>query len=288
MEHEVLVSATTVEDALETALEQLQAPREDVDFEILEEPAKKLFGGTTQARLRVWLVGEALENEDDEASEDEDALEGDPVDKDDDESGADTGDEDANNAGGAGGATDDADDDESGEETVDADDDRNYSDNTRELTEEELDTIADTAIETIRELLTFFGIENAEIDEYEGEEGELILDIVGDNLAMLIGRHGKNLDSLQFIVSSIVTKKTGLRYPVVIDIEGYKHRRKQKLISIAKASAARVIRQKREVHLRPMTPYERRIVHITLRGDRRVVTSSEGVEPNRSIVIRLA
>ena len=288
MKHEVLVSAATVEDALETALEQLQAPREDVDFEILVEPAKKLCGGTTQARLRVWLVGEARENEDDEASEDEDALEGDHVDKDDDESGADTGDEDANNAGGAGGATDDADDDESGEETVDADDDRNYSDNTRELTEEELDTIADTAIETIRELLTFFGIENAEIDEYEGEEGELILDIVGDNLAMLIGRHGKNLDSLQFIVSSIVTKKTGLRYPVVIDIEGYKHRRKQKLISIAKASAARVIRQKREVHLRPMTPYERRIVHITLRGDRRVVTSSEGVEPNRSIVIRLA
>jgi spoIIIJ-associated protein len=265
MKREVLVSAATVEDALETALEQLQASRGDVDFEILEEPVKKLFGGTTNTKLRVWLTDEAPEDEVDSAGEDlgDEVVDG-------------VADEDT-----------DTDISDEGEETaVDTGDDRNYNNATSELTEEELDLIADTAIETIRGLLVFFDIENAEIDEYEGEEGELILDIVGDNLAVLIGRHGKNLDSLQFLVSSIVTKKTGLRYPVVIDIEGYKHRRKQKLISIAKASAARVIRQKREVRLRPMTPYERRIVHITLRGDRRVVTSSEGVEPSRSIVIR--
>jgi spoIIIJ-associated protein len=159
--------------------------------------------------------------------------------------------------------------------------------NTKEqtLSEEELDQIADTAIEAIRKLLAYFDAEDAVIDEYEGDDGELILDIIGENLAILIGRHGKTLEAFQFVISSIVTKNIGYRYPVVVDIEGYKNRRKQKLQELAKSSAARAIRQKREVRLRPMTPYERRIIHITLRSDRRVVTRSEGDEPNRLIVI---
>jgi len=159
--------------------------------------------------------------------------------------------------------------------------------NTKEqtLSEEELDQIADTAIEAIRKLLAYFDAEDAVIDEYEGDDGELILDIIGENLAILIGRHGKTLEAFQFVISSIVTKNVGYRYPVVVDIEGYKNRRKQKLQELAKSSAARAIRQKREVRLRPMTPYERRIIHITLRNDRRVATRSEGDEPNRLIVI---
>ncbi len=146
--------------------------------------------------------------------------------------------------------------------------------------------MADTTIEALRSVLGYFGADEAEIDEYEGEDGELILDIVGDNLAVLIGRHGKTLDSLQFLVSAMVSKKLGFRYPVVIDIEGYKQRRKQKIVSVAKSSAARAIRQKHEVSLRPMNPYERRIIHIALREDRRVMTSSEGIEPNRYVVIK--
>ncbi|MCL1846481.1 MAG: KH domain-containing protein [Coriobacteriia bacterium] len=165
---------------------------------------------------------------------------------------------------------------------------KNYNEALKQLTEEELDEIADSAIETIRFFLECFGAQDAEIDEYEGEEGELILDIVGENLAVLIGRHGRTLEAMQFLVSSIVSKKTGFRHPVVVDVKGYRHRRKQKIIGIAKASAARAIRQKHEVRLRPMTPYERRIVHIALREDKRVITESEGTEPNRYIVIQLA
>lgn len=156
----------------------------------------------------------------------------------------------------------------------------------RELTEEELDQVADTTIEALRSILGYFGAENVEIDEYEGEDGELILDIVGDNLALLIGRHGKTLDSLQLLIAAIVSKKLGFRYPVIIDVEGYKQRRKQKIVSVAKSSAARAIRQRHEVRLRPMNPYERRIVHIALREDKRVVTLSEGNEPDRCVVIK--
>ncbi|MDR2196962.1 MAG: KH domain-containing protein [Coriobacteriales bacterium] len=155
------------------------------------------------------------------------------------------------------------------------------------LTDEELDAIADAAIEAINRLLPWFGVENATIEEYEGDEGELIFDIVGENLAILIGRHGRTLDAFQFVVSSMVAKRIGFRHPLQVDVEGYKHRRKQKLVTIAKSSAARALRQKREVRLRPMTPYERRIVHIALRDDPRVSTTSEGVEPNRQVVIKL-
>jgi len=156
------------------------------------------------------------------------------------------------------------------------------------LTDEELDQVADTAIDTLRSLLSFFDAEDAAIDEYEGEDGELILDVVGGDLAVLIGRYGKTLDALQFLVASIVNKKIGFRYPIIVDIEGYRHRRRQKLESMAKASAARCIRSHTDVRLRPMTPYERRIIHIILRNERRVVTESEGEEPNRCVVVKLS
>ena len=65
-----------------------------------------------------------------------------------------------------------------------------------ELTDEDLDRIADTAIGALQDILKYFEVGEVTIDEYEGDEGELILDITGDDLAVLIGRHGKTLDAL--------------------------------------------------------------------------------------------
>ena len=154
-----------------------------------------------------------------------------------------------------------------------------------ELSEAELDAVADTAIEALESILTHFSIGEYTIEEYEGDEGELILDITGDNLAILIGRHGKTLDALQFIISAITTRTIGFRYPVVVDVEGYKNRQRQKLESIAKSAASRAASQHRSIKLRPMTPYERRIVHLALREDDRVETASEGEGNNRHVVI---
>jgi spoIIIJ-associated protein len=153
-----------------------------------------------------------------------------------------------------------------------------------ELTEEELDRIADTAVASIQAVLGAFGIE-ATIDEYEGDEGEIILDIVGGELGILIGRHGKTLDALQTVVAAITSRQIGHRFPVVVDVEGYRGRRREKLEDIARRTADRVSRQGRAVKLRPMTSYERRVVHMSLREDRRVVTGSEGDEPFRSVVV---
>jgi len=270
MKKEVVVTAASINKAIEEALEELGAELEDVEVEILEEPTKKLFGGTTSAKVRVYIVSsedrkteEDSENHSTSNTENERVVEQEDTEEYPEEEYEDDAIEDAN------------------------DDERSYNRVHDQLSEEELDTIADTAIETIRTILKYFGAENSDIDEYEGEEGELILDIMGDNLAVLIGRHGKTIDAIQFLVSSVVNKKTGYRHPLVIDVKGYKHRRKQKIVGVAKASAARAIRQKHEVRLRPMTPFERRIVHVALRDDKRVTTVSEGTEPNRYIVIKL-
>ena len=154
-----------------------------------------------------------------------------------------------------------------------------------EVTEEELDAIADTAIAALQDLLKYFNVGEVTIDEYEGDEGELILDITGDDLAVLIGRHGRTLDALQFVVSAITVRSMGFRYPVIVDVEGYKSRQREKLESIARSTANKAASQHRSVKMRPMTPYERRIVHITLRDDDRVDTASEGEGSARHVVV---
>jgi spoIIIJ-associated protein len=283
MKNEVVITAATVEMAIEQALEQLGAQQDDVEIEVLKEPVKRFFGEPTEAEVRVSLFAGQQE---DEAAAGHDRVEGTSEGAD---ANAGQPDEDVfvgDNEDDEGTGVDEA-SDEGGDEDIPDEKEKNFNEVLVQLSDEELDTIADTAIEAIHEILSYFGVQDASVDEYEGEEGELILDIVGDNLAVLIGRHGKTLDSFQFLVSSIVGKKTGYRHPIVVDVEGYKHRRKQKLISIAKSSAARAIRQKREVNLRPMTPYERRIIHVALKADKRVITSSEGTEPARYVVIRL-
>ena len=153
------------------------------------------------------------------------------------------------------------------------------------LTDEQLDEIADTAIAVLKDVLKYFNVGEVTIDEYEGDEGELILDITGDDLAVLIGRHGRTLDALQFLVSAITVRKIGYRFPVIIDVESYKNRQRQKLESLARSSARKAVSQGRSVKLRPMTPYERRIVHVALRDDPRVDTASEGEGPSRHVVV---
>ena len=171
-------------------------------------------------------------------------------------------------------------------EAEDENDNRgNVLDEPAVLSEEELDRVADTAIAALQDILKYFKVGEVTIDEYEGDEGELILDITGDDLAVLIGRHGKTLEALQFLVSSITVRTIGFRYPVVVDVEGYKARQREKLESLARSMANRAASQHRNLKMHPMTPYERRIVHIALRDDPRVTTASEGEGAARHVVV---
>ena len=137
------------------------------------------------------------------------------------------------------------------------------------LSDEDLDTIADLSISVLRSMLGYFGA----------------LDVTAPDLAVLIGRHGRTLEALQTLFSLLVSKRLGFRYPVVVDIEGYKSRRHDKVTSMAKSAAARAVRQHGSVSLPPMNAYERRLVHIALRDNVNVETHSEGIDPDRHVVI---
>ena len=135
-------------------------------------------------------------------------------------------------------------------------------------------------------LQEIFSILELPVNMSASSDGTLLrISLEGDNMGLLIGRRGETLDALQFLVSAITVRTIGFRYPVIVDVEGYKSRQREKLESIARSSANRAASQNRSIKLRPMTPYERRIVHICLRDDDRVETASEGEGSARHVVI---
>lgn len=118
-------------------------------------------------------------------------------------------------------------------------------------------------------------------------DGGLRLNIESGTDGLLIGRHGDTLDALQYIVSLYANrnrKETGM-VRVTVDTEGYRARREDALRSMARCSAARVVKTNRPMAMEPMNPYERRVLHSALQGFRGVTTHSEGEEPNRRVII---
>ena len=101
----------------------------------------------------------------------------------------------------------------------------------------------------------------------------------------MIGRHGRTAEALQIVVSAIASRKCGVFFPITVDVEGYKHRRKQRVIEIAQRVVERVRDSGRPVSLKPMTPAERRQVHMALREVRGVTTTSEGSGSYRHVVV---
>ena len=118
-------------------------------------------------------------------------------------------------------------------------------------------------------------------------EESVDVDLVGDDMGVLIGKRGQTLDSLQYLVSLVVNKKSDKYLRVKLDTENYRERRKETLENLAKNIAFKVKRTKRSVSLEPMNPYERRVIHSALQNDKYVTTKSEGEEPFRHVVVML-
>ena len=157
--------------------------------------------------------------------------------------------------------------------------------NLNEITEQEIDLIADVTLDTLETILSYFNIKNLDIKEFTGNENELIFDITGDDLSILIGKHGTTLDAIQYLVTTSVYKKIDSHYPIVIDINGYKEKRFEKIESIAQNAAQKVIKSNKKVKLKPMSPYERRIVHMHLSDNQDVETISQGQGTSRYVVL---
>lgn len=118
-------------------------------------------------------------------------------------------------------------------------------------------------------------------------DGSVTFRLHGDDMGILIGKHGQTLDSLQYLTNLVANKNSNERVRVIIDVEDYRDRRIETLNRLAARLADKVKRTGERVALEPMNPHERKIIHMALQGDRRVTTLSEGDEPYRHVVIEL-
>ncbi len=139
--------------------------------------------------------------------------------------------------------------------------------------------------ELLVELLVRMGVPDTEIVYIPRSEGEY-LEVRGPDLGNLIGRHGHTLEALNLIFNNIVNAgvRKERRY-YTIDAEGYRARRADQLKSLALQTLERVMREKRSIALEPMLPSERKVVHLALADSPFVSTQSEGVEPERRLIV---
>jgi len=117
------------------------------------------------------------------------------------------------------------------------------------------------------------------------KDKQLLVNLTGDDMGILIGKRGQTLDSLQYLVNLVVNKGNAPYISVTLDTENYRQRRKETLESLAVNLAKKVKATHKNVVLEPMNPYERRIIHAALQNNRFVTTYSEGDEPYRNVVI---
>ena len=148
-------------------------------------------------------------------------------------------------------------------------------------------TVTDIAEEFLSHVFETMNMQVSISSTMDEEEKCLNIDLSGEDMGVLIGKRGQTLDSLQYLVSLIVNKESEEYLRVKLDTENYRERRKATLENLAKNIASKVKRTKRPVALEPMNPYERRIIHSALQGDRYVTTKSDGEEPYRHVIVFL-
>lgn len=202
MQHYIETEGETVEEAIENALGELEATREQVTIDIISEPTKGILNfGAKPAKVRATLKQDVS-----------------------------------------------------------------------------------AAPETIlKEILSRMGID-AKI-EADYVEGSTHLNILTDTPALLIGKHGQTLDAIERILNCIVNKVSLAKKRVFVDTEGYRERREERLIEMANQVAEKVRYTGRDVVLAPMSPRDRRIIHVVLKEDEIVSTYSQGEGDMRRVVI---
>ena len=156
-----------------------------------------------------------------------------------------------------------------------------------ERTEEEITAVKADAEKFLSGVFKAMELEVEIKMEYKSAEGNLEIEFLGEDMGILIGKRGQTLDSLQYLTSLVVNKGRQGYIRVKLDTEDYRNRRKETLENLAKSIAYKVRKTRKPVSLEPMNPYERRIIHSAIQGNRYVETYSEGNEPYRHVVVKL-
>ena len=153
---------------------------------------------------------------------------------------------------------------------------------------EEIKEVENRAKVFLRDVFASMNLGEVEItSEYNTTDGSLEVDFEGEDMGILIGKRGQTLDSLQYLTSLVVNKGKSNYIRVKLDTEDYRKRRKETLENLARGIAYKVRKTRKPVILEPMNPYERRIIHSALQGNKFVETVSEGEEPYRHVVVKL-
>ena len=152
----------------------------------------------------------------------------------------------------------------------------------------EIKEVEERAIVFLRDVFASMNLGEVEItSKYNTNDGCLEVAFEGEDMGILIGKRGQTLDSLQYLTSLVVNKGKANYIRVKLDTEDYRRRRKETLENLARGIAYKVKKTRKPVVLEPMNPYERRIIHSALQGNKYVETVSEGEEPYRHVVVKL-
>ena len=162
---------------------------------------------------------------------------------------------------------------------------RNVNENTKEFVVD--DAVVDEAKEFLAKVFKAMDIKVVMEKFVNKRDGCVVLKLHGDDMGILIGKHGQTLDSLQYLTNLVANKNTENRVHIVIDVENYRDRRAETLTRLARRLADRVKKTGERIVLEPMNPHERKIIHTALQNDNKITTLSEGSEPYRKVVIEL-
>lgn len=217
----------TVEEAIENGLRELSAKREDIEYEVLQQPSKGFLGfiGVKPAKIKISLKEKAKVVEVVKESKSSTKV---------------------------------------------------------SSKSEAYEALAKSFLKDVLKNMNVM----CEVHVEDTKEA-LKVNLVGPDMGILIGRRGETLDSLQYLLSLVVNKehKDEKYKRVIIDTENYRKKREETLIRLANKLASRVRKTNTEITLEPMNPYERRVIHSTLQGNKLIATRSEGDEPFRKVVI---
>lgn len=243
-------SAKTVDEAKALAAQEFGADIDEIEFDILEQPRKTLFGGLKgEARVRaIYEKSEAAEAPQVFAEDEKETA-----------------------AESASPAASDEDEDY-GEGGLPEDFDVNSS------------IKVQTAIKYLSDVLRALGLEKFAITPVK-RRGNVVLEISGEKLGVVIGKRGETLDSLQYLTILASNRSEESFCRLSLDCNGYRDKRNEALEALAKKTSAKVIKQGRKIALEPMNPYERRIIHSCVAEIEGVSSRSTGTEPYRKVVI---
>lgn len=289
-----VISAKTVEECVNKALDKLQANRNEVNIEVIDEPKQGFLGlfGAKDAVVRVSLKDDVKEKGTDdfvknilnsdsnsvetEQKEDIKVVEDKKVVEEVEETES---------------TEDDNDEIVETVETVETED---VKDSEQEAESEESDVTIDrndelfiTSKNFLKQMIEDMGID---CDIESRTEGNMIkfniLCSQESDIGIIIGKRGETLDSLQYIVNLVTNRNADTYIRVILDCNQYRSKRERSLQKLARRLADKAIQTGRDIKLEPMNPYERRIIHTYLQNDENVNTFSQGNEPNRRVIIK--